>query len=165
MLWIAHRGNLDGPNPLQENQPDYINTALTKGFDVEIDVWFKNGQLYLGHDEEAVVPLPNFLSSSNYIWFHCKNVEALLFMRKQGNLPWKNKYFWHQTDDYAITSNGHIWTYPGARLVPGAIAVLPEEAFDGELRECSAICTDYIHYFKEAYDKGSNINQRPAPKL
>ena len=24
-------------------------------------------------------------------------------------------YFWHQTDDFTLTSHGYIWTYPGKK--------------------------------------------------
>ena len=51
MLYISHRGNLDGINPELENNPKYISNALEKNFDVEVDAWFVNGKFYLGHDE------------------------------------------------------------------------------------------------------------------
>ena len=49
MIFISHRGNINGNNFL-ENNPDYISETIGKGFDVEIDLWVKKGQLYLGHD-------------------------------------------------------------------------------------------------------------------
>ena len=42
MKLIAHRGNVNGPNPDKENHTDYINEAIILGYDVEIDVWFVN---------------------------------------------------------------------------------------------------------------------------
>ena len=38
----------------------------------------------------------------------------------------KSNYFWHQNDDYTITSKGYIWAYPGKKLNKNAIYVLPE---------------------------------------
>ena len=38
MILIAHRGNVSGPNPEMENNPLYIDRALEKGYDVEIDI-------------------------------------------------------------------------------------------------------------------------------
>jgi len=38
MKLISHRGNLFGPNPTNENNPDYILNAIELGYDVEIDV-------------------------------------------------------------------------------------------------------------------------------
>jgi len=50
MKIIAHRGNLTGPNPLRENSIDYIEEAISEGFDVEIDLWVEDNQCHLGHD-------------------------------------------------------------------------------------------------------------------
>ena len=33
MKLIAHRGNISGPKPSQENNPEYIDEALFAGFD------------------------------------------------------------------------------------------------------------------------------------
>ena len=38
MKLIAHRGNVSGPKPSQENNPEYIDEALFAGFDAEIDL-------------------------------------------------------------------------------------------------------------------------------
>ena len=40
MFFISHRGNLKGPNKDEENKIEYIDKALKKNFDVEIDLWF-----------------------------------------------------------------------------------------------------------------------------
>ena len=34
MKLIAHRGNIDGPNPSQENRQEYIEAAIAEGYDV-----------------------------------------------------------------------------------------------------------------------------------
>ena len=49
MKLIAHRGNIFGPNLDRENNPDYILEALDYGCDVEIDLWVKDNDLFLGH--------------------------------------------------------------------------------------------------------------------
>ena len=51
MYLISHRGNLDGPNVKDENKPNYILYALSKGYDVEIDVRIYKDKFFLGHDE------------------------------------------------------------------------------------------------------------------
>ena len=48
---ISHRGNINGPRRELENKPRYINQALELGYDVEIDVWWKEDEFWLGHDE------------------------------------------------------------------------------------------------------------------
>ncbi len=37
MIWIAHRGNLEGPNKERENEPSYLKEAIEAGYDVEVD--------------------------------------------------------------------------------------------------------------------------------
>ncbi len=51
MILISHRGNIKGPRPELENKPEYVKATLKKGFNVEIDVWFKKGEWWLGHDK------------------------------------------------------------------------------------------------------------------
>jgi len=145
MLFISHRGNTFGPEPKRENTLEHIQHAFDFGFDVEIDVWYVDGVLRLGHDVPGET-LPMEYIHNQKLWFHCKNVRALLFLQHQE----KVKYFWHEKDQYTITSNKKIWTYPGKQLVPSAVAVLPEVKLQGsvfELFSCHAICTDFpIHY-------------------
>ena len=58
--------------------------------------------------------------------------------------------FWHQQDDYTITSKGFIWAYPSKKLTKNSIAVLPESSnytLD-ELKNSYGICSDNIEYYK-----------------
>ena len=48
--YISHRGNIDGRIINEENSPEYILTALSRGYEVEIDVWFVDDSFHLGHD-------------------------------------------------------------------------------------------------------------------
>jgi hypothetical protein len=95
---ISHRGNIDGPNPCRENHPDYIKAALNKGYGVEIDAWFVDGQWGLGHDEPLyAVNLQYFFDLRNHsvkvnggpfdirrhplVWIHLKNLGAVQEMK------------------------------------------------------------------------------------
>ncbi len=74
MIYIAHRGNTNGRFESYENEPTYIDLAIKKGFDVEIDVWFIDGILYLGHDEAQYgSDFRWFRDRLSKIWIHCKN--------------------------------------------------------------------------------------------
>ena len=69
--FISHRGNLQGPNPERENEPAYIEEAIKAGFDVEIDVWMVNNELFLGHDEPKYKISPDFLlNHQDKLWCH-----------------------------------------------------------------------------------------------
>jgi len=50
MIYISHRGNINGRIEDSENKPEYIDDTIQLGFDVEIDVWYIDGKWWLGHD-------------------------------------------------------------------------------------------------------------------
>ena len=110
MIYISHRGNVDGPVKDKENNIDHIQKALNKGFEVEVDVRFNKNKFFLGHDYDQFEVDKEFLLNDK-IWCHAKTTEALIELDKI-----KAHYFWHQEDDYTITSRGFIWTYPGKKL-------------------------------------------------
>ena len=141
MYLISHRGNINGILEKRENSPSYINEALNKGYDVEVDVRFDNNQFFLGHDKNQYQINKEFLLNKK-IWCHAKTTEALIALEKIDA-----HYFWHQEDDYTITSKGFIWTYPGKKLLLKSICVLPEK-YDYKQIDCEGICSDYIQNYK-----------------
>lgn len=141
MIFIAHRGNTEGPDPDNENTCPHIDRALHMGFECELDVWVDGaGKVLLGHEfPENEVSLHWLEERSDKLWIHCKNVEALAFF-----LDANVNCFWHESDQYTITSRGWIWTYPGYPPRGGkAVCVLPESNALPTIG-FSAICSDYI---------------------
>jgi restriction endonuclease S subunit len=146
MIIIAHRGNLNGPNPDKENHPDYIEEALKAGFDVEIDVWCINGQYILGHDKPQYEVSYEFISNIK-LWQHCKNITALT------NLVESIEYldvhcFYHNTDDVTLTTNCWLWTYPGKEITKNSIAVMPERVPGWDISKAAGVCTDFPYKYK-----------------
>lgn len=155
MRYIAHRGNVDGPNLERENSPDYIDKAIEQGYDVEVDVRgsFSQG-LYLGHDEAQYKVSPEWLYQRlKYLWIHAKDIEAL-YTFTQETKGWNA--FWHQEDSHTLTTHGFIWTYPGSILTPASICVMPENSpikyTNDDINGCAGICSDYI---KKYYLEGN----------
>lgn len=153
MKLIAHRGNIEGPNPLEENNPDYIEKAISEGYDVEIDVRYDKyeEQFYLGHDNSQYLVSRYWLAQNmEFLWIHCKNTEALCQFSKTGGY----NYFWHQEDDFTLTSKKYIWSYPGKPYSPNSIIVMPEwnlkiDSFsDLKVYDCFGICSDYVGRIK-----------------
>ena len=157
MKVISHRGNLTGPNSVDENSPSDIDQALSIGFDCEIDIWCDpKGNLRLGHDSgEFHIDLNWLLLRSSKLWIHCKNFLALeYFSRREEKL----NFFWHQSDDHVLTSSGIIWSYPGQPLSSRAVVVLPENHPQLEeivLENAFAICTDYPIKFDEELNRST----------
>jgi hypothetical protein len=153
MLIIAHRGNTNGPNPSLENKPSYIDEALqNKGIDVEIDLRIKDNQLYLGHDEPTYLIDQQFIiDRQDHLWIHCKDIESLIYCST--HLPFTN-YFWHQEDDYTLTSKGFIWVYPCQPIPPNktrCICVIPEvdRTF---VNNSYGVCSDYKDWESTTFD-------------
>lgn len=147
-ILISHRGNLEGPNSNLENKPSQILKVIELGFNCEIDIWLKDHDWYLGHDQPQYKILNTFLLNSG-LWLHCKNIQALTELNTYHNLL---NYFWHQEDQFTLTSQGKIWAYPQAKVIPNSICVLPEKY--GIMKEnipadCIGICSDYIYDYKE----------------
>lgn len=144
MILISHRGNVTGINSELENSPNYIDAAISIGFDVEIDISLHHNKLFLGHDIPQYEISIDWLSERiNKLWIHCKNldiVEYFFILNKMNN---QFNYFWHQQDDVTLTSLGYIWAYPGKSKIKNKIVVLPELQHD-DITNCIGICSDYI---------------------
>ena len=144
MILISHRCNMDGKYPEFENNPIQIDRALKNGYEVEIDVWYKDDEFYLGHDEPTYHINVNWLQNKK-LWCHAKNIEALNVM-----LDYDIHCFWHQEDDVTLTSCGFIWTYPGQKLTDKSICVLPEK--NNEIpKKALGICSDCIVNYKHIH--------------
>ena len=152
---IAHRGNIRGPNPSQENKPSFIDAAIEKGFDVEVDIWLIDDLWFLGHDEPEYRIDKRFLKHrSDFLWCHAKNINALTELLNN-----KMHCFFHESDLVTLTSKGFIWTYPGAELTSNSVCLMPEN-FSIELekhfpnhkydfKQCYGICTDFPLKYSE----------------
>lgn len=147
MKFIAHRGNLNGPEPDKENSITQIKKCIDLGFDVEIDLRVINEELWLGHDQPNVKVSPEFIHEiKDLLWIHCKNIKALEFFKREQNIY---NYFWHEKDAYTLTSQLFIWSYPGQKLSSKCILVMPEWKIDLKqisslkLKNIAGICTDY----------------------
>lgn len=119
VTWIAHRGNRAGTNPELENRPDYVLGAIEEGFQVEVDLWWDDGELWLGHDSpQYKVDWTWLIQHSEVLWVHCKNLDAVSRV-SNSELNW----FFHDRDEVALTAKGFLWCYPGI-IVQGPDSVL-----------------------------------------
>jgi len=142
MKLIAHRGLMNGPDNTIENAPVQICRALSLGYDCEIDLRVDNhGYFYLGHDNPDYHTTAEFLHKPG-LWIHAKNLNALKWLTNT-----ELNYFWHQEDDFVITSHRFIWTYPGKELTTNSVSVMPEwndPNFTNLPNNCFGICSDYV---------------------
>jgi hypothetical protein len=148
MRLIAHRGLLEGPDKQLENSPAQIGKALSMGFDCEVDLRYIDGKFMLGHDTPDYLVDFEFLEQPG-LWIHAKNLDALYVLTAVNKL----NFFWHQEDDYTLTSQRYIWTYPGKPLTKDSVMVMPEwndtEFLNIKDSMCYGICSDYVRKIKD----------------
>lgn len=145
MKIIAHRGNLNGPDPSNENSPDVIQYCVSRGFDVEIDLWCHRNIAYLGHDEPTYpISLDFLIKNRDNLWVHCKNLCASSMVFELGDF----NYFYHENDPMVITSKGYIWTYPEPQEMVSPFQVLLDFSSDIDYMfyknlNIYGVCVDY----------------------
>jgi len=153
MKLIAHRGLVGGPNKSLENRPDVVLDTLSAGFDCEVDLWIVDDRLYLGHDRPQHNVTVDFIATSG-LWIHAKSLATLAWLAK---IPYALNYFWHQTDDYTITSQRYIWVYPGKPLTDKCIMVMPEweDATLNNVKDvkCYGVCSDFVQLIQQDFNK------------
>lgn len=144
MIFISHRGNLDGPNHSRENSPHYIEECLRLGFHCEIDLRMKNGVPHLGHDTPDYPVDAEWLRDSR-LWIHVKEYDALKWLRE--NCP-TAKYFCHESDRYTLVSNGMVWSHDLTNDM-NHFCVIPllsrEDVHSYKQTGFGAVCSDYIY--------------------
>ena len=152
MIIIAHRGNLEGPNAELENTPDQLRFCIDRGFDVEVDIWFKNGTWWLGHDAPTYEVDIDFIKEISYrTWWHAKTIPTVVKLKELArtsvDIAYAVHYFFHQEDDVTLTSRGWLWTFPGKELTEHSICVMPE--IDKDYPEgCAGVCTDFAQRYR-----------------
>lgn len=144
MKIISHRGNIRGSVPDKENRPSYIDCAIGNGYDVEIDIRYIDGEIWLGHDEPQYKIDHNWLDKRHqHLWIHCKNVEIAYYLKEYKNTL---NYFCHQSDSFTLTSTGHLWVHDLSGLInkSSIIPLINKESTENYNQfNCYGICTDY----------------------
>jgi len=133
-----------GLNPNRENTPSYIDTAISAGYEVEVDINYLNGKFYLGHDTpDYEITITWMDKRKSNIWFHCKNLESASHL----GLLEGFKFFCHTSDDFVLTSTNHVWVHDLSTNI-GDRSIIPllsdEEVINYNGNIPYAICTDYI---------------------
>lgn len=148
MIFIAHRGNINGPNENEENKPEYILNAIKEGYFVETDLWKIKDDLYLGHDKPHYkIKIDFLLNIKNKLFCHCKNIDALYYLLSNN---FNIECFFHDKDECVLTSKNNIWNYTGSKLTNKSICVMPER-IDEKNINCFGICSDYPYKYSKMY--------------
>ena len=152
-IFISHRGNLEGEWAERENSPDYIDRAIKLGYDVEVDLRSKDGELWLGHDKpQYKVCISWLLGRRKNLWVHVKEYGALV-----GIMRTQLRFFCHERDKYTLTSNGYIWSHDLTNKTNDKciIPLLSSKSVSSYNQEdFYAVCSDYIYECEKKFNKG-----------
>jgi YrbI family 3-deoxy-D-manno-octulosonate 8-phosphate phosphatase len=137
---IAHRGNISGPNPSMENNPEYILAALKTSIDAEIDVWQQSDGFYLGHDKPTYKINIHFLRNQK-LWVHCKDIQSFLTLSNYSDI----NCFHQEEEEIVITSRGNLWAHSRCQTWNNktVIVKLDKQNHIYDI-EPFAVCSDYI---------------------
>lgn len=153
MKHISHRGNISGRKPEKENSPSFIEIAISKGYDVEIDFRTHENKLYLGHDTpDYLVDLDWVFDKKDSLWIHCKDLKTAQKLFELSKDVTGLKYFCHNEDDFTLVSSGHIWVHynpldkfneylDGNCIIPLLDLELIEKYYNPNVY---GICSDYV---------------------
>ena len=141
-LWILHRGLKAGPDLSLENKEALLKQRIGEGWNVEADLWLHEGGFWLGHDTPETLLQDIGLLACPKAWIHCKNLEMLTYMtEKKPGAP----FFSHDQDQAVLTSDGHIWCYPGFQAGSQSIVVMPERVpgMAIDYSTIAGVCSDF----------------------
>lgn len=147
MIKIAHRGNYAGRNKDRENTISYIEEAILAGYNVEVDAWLLGSEWFLGHDFPVEQVTKDFFERPE-IWTHAKNLIGYVSLYHNP----KVHVFWHNKDDFAITSKGIKWAKTGI-ITHDGVMVMPEndacclDSLRLEQIEPLGVCSDDFQLF------------------
>lgn len=148
---ICHRGNLHGASKAMENNFGILIQREIQGQSVEIDVWWNEKGLWLGHDAPEHKIKFEWLASSRRRLIHAKDGQTFSYLiRESGKRGLDLHIFYHTEEDYVLTSKGLILGYPGKPIVPGSICMMPERATykQEDFEKAFWICSDAENFQK-----------------
>jgi hypothetical protein len=109
---ISHRGNVYGPG--SQCELENVEFALSKKYDVEIDVRVIEDKFFIGHDR-ALYEMPKewlMSSTSCRLWFHAKDEKTFEILKN-----YDVHSFIHDQEPFvhlhtALDTNGFYWLHP-----------------------------------------------------
>jgi hypothetical protein len=152
MKLISHRGNLEGSDKDFENNPICIERTINLGYDVELDIWKKDNNLYLGHDNPQYnISIDWLLNKSEKLWIHCKNEDALFYLKTFNEL----NIFFHTNDEFTISSKNKILINPffNTKYTDGILMMPEVSSFSIDyILKFNGIITDKIKMYENNFN-------------
>ena len=144
---ICHRGNIHGSQKELENNFGVLIQRAIQGHCVEVDVWYHEHNLWLGHDKPEYKITLEWLASSKKRLIHAKDGKTFEYLLQEaGKRALDLHIFYHTEEDYVLTNKGLVICYPGKPLLQGSLCMMPERAqyTSEDLQKSFSICSDTL---------------------
>jgi hypothetical protein len=154
MKLISHRGNINGRIEEAENSIPYISDTMSLGYDVEIDIWYINNILYLGHDgPQYKTDLNWLLRNMERLWIHCKDFSSLNYLIK-----YPLRVFYHEKENQTIINQCNlIWSHDLSNISQNSIIPLLNlneiQSYDFSKKDVYGVCSDFVIILKDSWKK------------
>jgi hypothetical protein len=142
----CHRGNLTGPKKEFENNFGILIQRSIQGYSTEVDVWYHEHNLWLGHDKPEYKISMDWLASCKRRLIHAKDGKTFEYLLLEaGKRAIDLHIFYHTEEDYVLTNKGLVICYPGKPLLEGSLCMMPERTTYSpqELQKSFCICSDF----------------------
>jgi hypothetical protein len=142
---ICHRGNIKGPVKGLENNFGILIQRTLQDYATEVDIWYHENNLWLGHDRPEYKISLEWLVSDKRRLIHAKDGKTFEhLLQEAGKRALDIHIFYHTEEDYVLTNKGLIICYPGKPLLEGSLCMMPERATykREDLQKCFSVCTD-----------------------
>ena len=147
MLYISNRGNLAGPDLVNENSLVYVNATLERGYHVVVDTWLVKNQdnsfqPALGELQPQYPVDIEFLRNPKII-ARVKDITTFQILTDS------KVHCVLSNPGNTLSSEGLIWTPQGSRIATRSSIINMPEWFTNNMKDlasinCAGICSNFV---------------------
>ena len=160
MIYVSYLGVYDGQNFEKSNTPDQIGSAFNAGFSCMVNVWRRDGNLYIGSEDNPIAVTAQYLQGNRFL-INAMNADMQSWISAQSSVLYPN-YFWFPN----VNENTNVTTSNGQLITPGTIPVnntsimfLPEIQDRGLLStvklRCYGVISNYLTFIRRMRNEGA----------
>jgi hypothetical protein len=147
MKLISNKGNITG-KLLDENNPAIVESAINIGYDVKIDLWLQENQLYLGTDKPEYKLDIDWLEKHHHkLWLHCHDLEIINKFYALDPMGVKLNYF-HMESDILVRSSKWYNIMQLKNPINGCVFMNPENHPEYDFSQCFGIISNSVAIYR-----------------
>ena len=141
MKLISNAGNLFGLTD-NDNKPEHIENTINQGFDVKVDLWLQDNQLYLGtYKPEYKLDIDFLEKHHQKLWLQCHDLTIIERFYDLDPMGTKLNYFFIDKDPITRTSKWYN-IVSGEKPIKGCVYMNPEAHSDFDFTQCYGLISN-----------------------